>query len=221
MIFDKRLKLAENFDVTTSRTTSGIKQSDLFPILEMGNIGQGEQLFCCVTIRETFNVPLGNPIYIKMSLREELYAYTGLIDTVIRPTFGADAARHAHNRNQILASTGYIELAPDVSGTSNNSANNNFVAGKKFTFAINPYSGSVNASAFDGVATQIVKKFQGGTYAYFLFEEFTSGILDTSFTPDDVLTSGKVDVEIVSLADSGAGAGFSDVKAYPIRTIVR
>lgn len=221
MILDTRLKLAENLDVTTSRNISGVKQSDLFQILSLKEIGRGEQLFCCVTVRETFNVPAGDPIYIRMSLREELYAYTGLIDTFIRPSLGSESARHAHSKNPVLASSGYIELAPDPSGLTNVSGNNNFVAGKKFVFAINPYAGAINATTFDGVQFSLVNKFQGGTYAYFLIEEFTSSVLASSFTPDDVLTSGKIDVDIVSLAASGAGANFSDVHNYPTRTIVR
>jgi hypothetical protein len=218
MIFDKRLKLAENLDVVAGRNIAGIKQSDLFPVLSLGEMGRGEQLFCCVTIRETFAVPGGDPIYIKMSLREELFTYTGYIDSALVgvPSF----ARHTHNKNPILATSGYIELAPDGAGTSNSSSNNNFVAGKKFTFAINPYSGSINSTTYGGTFG-LVKKFQGGSYAYFLFEEFTSGPIADAFTASTALTSGKIDVDIVSIADSGAGVGFSDVHSYPTRTIVQ
>ena len=222
MILDTRLKLANNLDVVAGRTVACTKQSDLFPVLSLGEMGRGEQLFCCVTVRETFSVPAGDPVFIKLSLREELFAYTGLIDTAIVGVSAA-AARHAHNKNPILASSGYIELAPDIGLLSNDATKNNFVAGKKFTFAINPYAGSINALTYSGVEFNVANKFQGGTYAYFLFEEFTSDLVGgaTSFTPSTALTSGKIDVDIVSLAASGAGANFSDVHSYPTRTIVR
>jgi len=222
MIRDNRLKLADNLAVTAGRNIVGIKQSDLFPVLSLGEFGRGEQLFCCVTVRETFNVPAGDPIFIKMSLKEELFTYTGLIDgEVAGGPLGEPGARHCHNKQPILASSGYIELAPDPLG-SNLAANNNFVAGKKFTFAINPYSASLNSSTLGpGSALSVINRFQGGTYAYFLFEEFSSGIFDTAFTPVNVLSAGKIDVEITNIVDSGAGTNFSDVHCYPTRTTVR
>jgi len=226
MILDTRLKLADNLNVVAGRAVACTKQSDLFPVLSLGEMGRGEQLYLCVTIRETFQFPDGaaaDSVFIKMSLREELFAYTGLIDGFWNSVSPAHA-RLAHNKNPVLASSGYIELAPRLDGPviGNNSANNNFVAGKKFLFAINPYAAKVKSTLFNGVVNA-VSEFQGGTYAYFLLEEFTCVLNPpaSEFTPATVLTSGKIDVDIVSLAASGAGTNFSDVHSYPTRTIVR
>lgn len=221
MIRDNRLKLADNLAVTAGRNIVGIKQSDLFPVLSLGEFGRGEQLFCCVTVRETFNVPAGDSIFIKMSLKEELFTYTGLIDSLVAASSITDEfARFMHNKQPILASSGYIELAPNAAG-GNDASNNNFVAGKKFTFAINPYSFAVNATTFGPGGSSVVKGFQGGTYAYFLLEEFSSGPFDVNFTSVNTLTAGKIDVEITNIVDGGAGTNFSDVHCYPTRTIVR
>lgn len=227
MILDTRLKLANNLDVVAGRTVACTKQSDLFPVLSLGEIGRGEQLYLCVTIRETFQFPDGagaDSVFIKMSLREELFAYTGLIDGFWN-TVSPAHARLAHNKNPFLASSGYIELAPRIAipPVGNDSANNNFVAGKKFLFAINPYAAKIKSTSFDGSITALAE-FQGGTYVYFLLEEFTCAIglvPESEFTPATVITSGKIDVDIVSLAASGAGTNFSDVHNYPTRTIVR
>jgi hypothetical protein len=209
MIFDKRLKLAENFDIVSTRNISGVKQSDLFPILSLGEVGRGEQLFCCVTVRESFDIPAGDPTYLKLSLKEEWFTYTGYIDSVIQPGLGDAAARHAHNRQPILASSGYIELS--AGGV------NNFAAGKKFTFAINPITNNQVATVLNIGA----QKYSGSSYAYFLLEEFTSSVIATDFTPADNISTGKIDVDIVTIAEGGAGTGFSDCRYYSTRTIVK
>jgi len=209
MILDTRLKLANNLDIAaSSRVIAGVKQGDLFKAIDHKEYGRGHQLFCCVTVRESFDTPAFT--YVKMSLREEWFSIQSEIEGPILSTLGAAFARTAHDLQPVLGATGYIQL----SGLGVN----NFSAGKKITFAISPITNDPYLTV-NGTGDV---KYQGGTYSYFYLEEFSrAGPFDTVFAPSSNITAGKIDVDIVAVAEGGAGANFNDVRSYPTRTIVR
>jgi len=242
MILDKKLQLASNFDIgNAARTKAGTRISDLLPMDGLGDVGAGEQLYCCVTVRESFSASTGlssDPLP-QASLFSFRIHHTYEYDPVAFEA-GPDNAvtvMYAHRMQPLLGSTGFI---PNNYG--------NFTAGKKFIFPISPISNRstlivgqnqsilgtgviVGPSPIPGLA-----KWDPGspqTYLYAVVEEtgsdgptlvssaFGGAGFPVSAYPVNQTVSGRVDIDIVTIADFGAGPGFSDGKHYPTGTIVR
>lgn len=244
MILDKKLQLASNFDIgNAARTKAGTRISDLFPMDGLGDVGAGEQLYCCVTVRESFSASTGlsSPNFQQASLFSFRIHHTYDFDPVAFEA-GADDAltvMYAHRMQPLLGSTSFI---PNNYG--------NFTAGKKFIFPISPIS---NRSRLITGQTQGLLSVCVGptpvaglaawdpgtqlTYLYAVVEEtgsdgptILSEALPEGFNglgfpvssyPVNQTVSGRVDIDIVTIADFGAGPGFSDGKYYPTGTIVR
>lgn len=242
MILDKRLQLASNFDIgNASRIKAGTRISDLMPMSELGDIGNGEQLYCCVTVTQSFSASTGlssSPAP-QASLFSFRIHHTYDFDPVAFEAGVDDAVTvmYAHRMQPLLGQTGYI---PNNYG--------NLTAGKKFIFPISPIShktrmitgqtqsilGSgliVGPSPVPGLTT-----WEPGnplTYIYAVVEEtgsdgptivgagFGGAGFPVSSYPVNQTVSGRVNIDIVTIADSGAGPTFNDVRHYPTGTIVR
>lgn len=242
MILDKKLQLASNLDIgNAARTKIGTRISDLFPMDGLGDVGAGEQLYCCVTVKESFSTSTG--------LSAALLPQASLFSFRIHHTYDFDpvafeagvddevSVMYAHRMQPLLGSTSFI---PNNYG--------NFSAGKKFIFPISPITtrsrlitGQAN-SISDGLAvgpTPVagLAAWDPGnalTYLYAVVEETGSDgstIISSEFPPAkgfpvsaypvNQTVSGRVDIDIVTIADFGAGPIFSDGKYYPTGTIVR
>lgn len=244
MILDKKLQLASNFNIgNAARTKAGTRISDLFPMDGLGDVGAGEQLYCCVTVRESFSASTG------LDAEPALLPQASLFSFRIHHTYdfdpvafeaGADSAvsvMYAHRMQPLLGSTSFI---PNNYG--------NFSAGKKFIFPISPITN--RSRLITGQASSLIP---GGvtvgptpvaglavwdpgnplTYLYAVVEEtgsdgatiVSSGFGGAGFPvsayPVNQTVSGRVDIDIVTIADFGAGPNFSDAKYYPTGTIVR
>lgn len=245
MILDKRLKLAENFNIgNASRTKAGTRISDLFPMSGLADVGSGEQLYCCVTVRESFSAStgLGTAVFPQASVFSFRIHHTYDFDPVAFEAGADDAVTvmYAHRMQPLLGSTGFIP---------NNYGNLN--AGKKFIFPISLVSNktrlitgqaqSILSAGIPGVIAGPapvpgLSKWEPGnpaTYLYAVIEEtgtdgaaigsagFGGAGYPATAYPVNQTVSGKIDIDIVSIADAGAGQDFSDIKSYPTRTIVR
>jgi hypothetical protein len=242
MILDKKLQLASNLNIgNAARTKAGTRISDLLPMDGLGSIGNGEQLYCCVTVTQSFSASTG--LSSSPSPQASLFSFrlhhTYDFDPVAFEA-GVDNAvsvMYAHRMQPLLGQTGFIP---------NNYGNLN--AGKKFIFPISPISHKtrlitgqpqsiigtgiiVGPSPVPGLAT-----WDPGnplTYLYAVVEEtatdgptiVSSGLGGLGFPasayPVNQTVSGRVDIDIVTIADAGAGPTFNDVRHYPTGTIVR
>lgn len=230
MIRDQRLKLASSLNIGASaRRYLGIQTSDLLPTAKLGEFGRGEQLFCCVTVvgdfADTGAIDPGetDPIVIppsfidgnlvRISLKEEGPTYP--ISTINLVDLAADQyATMLHNHNPTLGTTGWIlnnTAAFDLLGTNCR----NFRKGKQYVFPISP----VTHRTYFQTTTLVPREYVGGSNLYVLFEEV--GHQDENFTGTGNITSGLIDVDIVMVAEAGAGLTFNDVRHYPTRTIVQ
>jgi len=242
MILDKKLQLASNLDIgNAARTKTGTRISDLFPMDGLGDVGAGEQLYCCVTVRESFSTSTGLESLVapQASLFSFRIHHTYDFDPVAFES-GVDNAvsvMYAHRMQPLLGSTGFI---PNNYG--------NLAAGKKFIFPISPISNKtrlitgqlqsiigtgliVGPSPISGLT--VWDPGNTLTYLYAVVEETgsdgptigVSGLGGAGFPvsayPVNQTVSGRVDIDIVTIADFGAGPGFSDGKYYSTGTIVR
>jgi hypothetical protein len=232
MIRDQRLRLATNLNIgAASRPYLSIQVSDLLPTAKLGEFGRGEQLFCCVTVTQEFtslgslNAGEGTPgepgyiapyiesgALVNISLKEES-DYTVDIINLVDPV--ADQyANMLHRQNPTLGSTGWILNNVNITTPISITAKN-FVVGKKFCFPISPVT---HRTKFQS-PTVIPSEYVGGKNVYILVEE--CGNVDENFVGTGNITAGKIDVDIVMVAESGASTTFNDVRYYPTGTIVR
>jgi len=247
MILDKKLQLASNLDIgNAARPKTGTRISNLLPAEGLMDLGNGEQLFCCVTVTESFAPSTGviiaspSPSFFSFRLHHTYDFFP--------ESFEADGANdaltvmYAHRLQPTLAQTGYI---PNGFG--------NFEAGKKFVFPISPIThkstlvtGQAQVAPFTGIIAGPLpiaglSEWTPGsalTYIYAVVEEtgadgdsillpdtgvpgvFGLGLPVTS-NPVNQTASGRVDIDIVTISEPGAGPGFSDGYYYPVRAQVR
>lgn len=196
MILDKKLQLASNFSVASgTRPFSGFSiPSNKLSVATLRDFGRGKTVYCCVTIKSS--ITQQNETYIKMSLvaeanatftQEALNTLGGLVPL---------NAQIATRLQPILGTTGAIPC--------NLVTGNNFAAGKKYIFPV------TTLSLWD---INVFGNFEMQQAAYFIFEEFNSTALE--LTPSDLISDGSIDVDIVEVADSGAGQNFCDLPFYP------
>lgn len=196
MILDKKLQLASNFSVASgTRPFSGFSiPSNKLSVATLRDFGRGKTVYCCVTIKSS--ITQQNETYVRMSLvaeanatftQEALNTLGGLVPL---------NAQIATRLQPILGTTGAIPC--------NLTTGNNFAAGKKYIFPV------TTLSLWD---INIFGNFEMQQAAYFIFEEFNSTALE--FTPSDLISDGSIDVDIVEVADSGAGSNFCDLPFYP------
>lgn len=196
MILDKKLQLASNMSIgTATRDFDGCKTStDKLNINTLRDFSRGEQLYLCVTVKTDFTVNAASSF--GLSLCAEHLADVATITTV-----GLSVAATGmlyHRLQPRLAFSGYIP--GNLDGTVKNA-----VAGKRFVIPISPMT-HYSTYAIGG------KYFAIGN-VYFMFEEFDA--TDPTLAPASNITSGSVDVDIVTLAEAGAGPGFNDQMCYP------
>jgi hypothetical protein len=199
MILDKKLQLASNMSIgTAGRDFAGCKTAPLkISSSALRDFGRGETVYMCVTVKSDFTVA---DSYVSFSLCAE-----HAVDLV-----------NITNAGSVLPDTGllYHRLQPSLCGSGyipgNFSSNTkNMVAGKKFIFPINAMP-----AKYAGYP-EIIPTY-GGVYdsnreVYFVFEE-VSGL---DLTAQNDITSGTIDVDIVNIAEVGAGPGFNDQVCYP------
>ena len=196
MILDKKLQLASNFSVASgTRPFSGFSiPSNKLSVATLRDFGRGKTVYCCVTIKSS--ITQQNETYIRMSLvaeanatftQEALNTLGGLVPL---------NAQIATRLQPILGTTGAIPC--------NLVTGNNFAAGKKYIFPV------TTLSLWD---INVFGNFEMQQAAYFIFEEFNSTALE--LTPSDLISDGSIDVDIVEVADSGAGQNFCDLPFYP------
>lgn len=196
MILDKKLQLASNMSIgTAARDFDGCKTStDKLNINTLRDFGRGEQLYLCVTVKTDFTV---NAAYsFGLSLCAEHITDVATITTLGQ--FNAATGLLYHRLQPRLAFSGYIP--GNFDGNAKNA-----VAGKRFVI---PISSLTHYSTY-----AIVGKYFASGNVYFMFEEFDPA--DPTLSPVNNITSGSVDVDIVTLAEAGAGPGFNDQMCYP------
>lgn len=198
MILDSKLKLASNMDIGAgARDFTGCKTStDKLSATYLRDIGRGEQVYVCVTVKSDFTVAADR--YIGMSLCAEHLATTETI-AVAAGVLGSAVGMLYHRLQPKVASVGYLP-------NNLTSSEKNFVAGKKFIFPVNCFT---HFSDYAGA----VGKYKSEAKLYFLFEEVDSA--DNGLAPANDITSGSIDVELVLLAEAGAGPAFNDQVCYP------
>lgn len=197
MILDKKLQLASNMSIGVSgRDFTGCKTStDKININALRDFGRGEQAYVCVTVKSDFTITAAS--WFGLSLCAEHLASISTITTV--GNSNAATGLLYHRIQPRLAFSGYIP--GNITNIPGNIINteNNAVAGKKFVMPISPLT---------HYSTSIAGKYIASGNVYFMFEEFDS--TDPTLNPSDNITSGSIDVDIVTLAESGAGPGFND-----------
>lgn len=235
MIRDQRLRLASNLSIgTASRQWTGIQNSDILPGPNLREFGRGEQLFCCVTVTQTFSdhgsVNLAAPLdglagtgLVQFSIKQESSYTLAGINALIT---GLDGSAYAlHKKNPTLGTSGWILGNVNYSNSGFNVTNRNFVVGKKFCFPISPVThNSKLERSYSGVlAPDLTNNFLGDYTTlggvYLLCEEVNCS--DQTFAATNITTTGNIDVDIVMVAEAGAGPTFNDVRHYPTRTIVK
>lgn len=201
MILDKKLQLASNMSIGASgRDFDGCKTStDVISAAALRDFGRGESVYMCVTVKSNFTINASS--YIAMSLCAEHLQTKDFIAGTVAP-LSATSALLYHRLQPKIAFSGYVP--------GNLTANTNFVAGKKFVFPIAGF-----ASKYKEYPTILGA---GGDYnadknIYFLFEEANGASYDLPAASN--ITSGSIDVDIVTIAESGAGPGFNDQVCYP------
>ena len=202
MILDKKLQLASNMSIgTVGRDFAGCKTStDVISAAALRDFGRGETVYMCVTVKSDFTINATS--YIGMSLCAEHVITIPTIAIAGTPPGGnAVTGLLFHRLQPKLAFSGFIPGNFD-------SATKNFVAGKKYIF---PVAGT--SAKYAGYTTLFGL---GGTYdsnsnVYFVFEEVSGADL----SPASNITSGSIDVDIVTITERGAGPGFNDQLCYP------
>lgn len=199
MILDKKLQLASDMSIgTATRDFAGCKTStDKISANALRNFGRGEPVFMCVTVKQDFTVNATS--YIGMSLCAEHIA--DIPTLTIAGTSSPATGLLFHRLQPKLSFSGFAPGNFD-------SNTKNFVAGKKYIFPITGIT-----AKYAGYTTLFSL---GGTYdsnrdVYFVFEEVSGADL----SPASNITSGVIDVDIVTLAEAGAGPGFNDQMCYP------
>jgi hypothetical protein len=200
MILDKKLQLASNMSIGTgARDFAGCKTStDKISVNALRNFGLGEPVFLCVTVKQDFTV--SGTSYIGMSLCAEHISDIATI-TVAGTAIPATGVLF-HRLQPKLAFSGFVPGNFD-------SNTKNFVAGKKYIFPIAGLTAKytnypVFVAGYGGT-------YDGNRDVYFVFEEANGADL----SPASDITSGVIDVDIVTLAEAGAGPGFNDQMCYP------
>lgn len=224
MILDKKLQLASNLDIAT-RNQTGTLISSLLPAGGLGDVGNGETLYGCVTVTESFAASTGNtfPSLFAFSIRHSLSAFPDIIDSSFTDSV---AAMYSHRLQPLIGQTHYIPNTGD-----------NFVAGKRFLFPLSFFSykaqfmiGLDNSAPVIGPVPALVPNDfvpgQEGSYIYAVVEETGAGLQTAlahpaSSYPVNQTASGRVDIDIVTISEPGAGPGFSDGYYYPVRAQVR
>jgi len=196
MILDKKLQLASDMSIgAAGRDFTGVKTSlDKLNPATLRDFGRGEQVYACVTVKSDFTVAVDR--YVGLSLCAEHLATTATI-ALAAAGLGAATGLLYHRLQPKVAFSGYIP----GNLTSNQK---NFVAGKRFIFPVNTFTHYSDYGA---------SKYTCESDIYFLFEEFDSTA--PGMTPTNSITNGTIDVDIVTLAQSGAGPGFNDQVCYP------
>jgi hypothetical protein len=200
MILDKKLQLASNMSIgTAARDFTGCKTStDKISVSALRNFGLGEPVFLCVTVKQDFTVSATS--YVSMSLCAE-----HILDITNITAAGVSSAATGfvfHRLQPKLAFSGFVPGNFD-------SNTKNFVAGKKYIFPITGLTAKYNnypvfIAGYGGV-------YDGNRDVYFVFEEVSGADL----SPAGGITNGVIDVDIVTLAEAGAGPGFNDQMCYP------
>jgi hypothetical protein len=200
MILDKKLQLASNLSIASgSRAFAGFAISpDKISVATLRDFGRGKTVYCCVTIKST--VTQQTEAYLRMSLIAEANT-TFTMESLNALAVGSGGAflanaQTATRLQPVLGTTGAIPCNL-VSG-------NNFAAGKKYVFPIS------TMSLWD---INIFGNFDMNLAAYFVLEEFNA--TTSALAPSSLITNGAIDVDIVEVADSGAGQGFCDLPFYP------
>lgn len=200
MILDKKLQLASNMSIgVAARDFDGCKTStDKISVSALRNFGLGEPVFLCVTVKQDFTVSATS--YIGMSLCAE---HISDIATITLGGIAVAANGFTFHRLQPkLAFSGFVPGNFD-------SNTKNFVAGKKYILPISGLTAKYNNYP-------VLVAGYGGNYnsdrdVYFVFEEVNGADL----SPASSVTNGTIDVDIVTLAEAGAGPGFNDQMCYP------
>jgi hypothetical protein len=215
MIFDKKLKLAENMSIAAgARSVVGFKWSDKINISELKRFGLGEPIYCCVTIKTPFT--LSTSSLVQFSLRSQLQydpdQYVGL------GAFADSAAWVGLQRDPILGSSGWI---PSHHANVGNSITG--IGGRMHFFAINPM---INDILYDPYIPTpgTPKKFDDDGYAYFLFEEIDANTffdIPPTHTSGSSIIAGSIDVDIVTIVSPTGGSGYNDGVYYATGTIVK
>lgn len=202
MILDNRLSLASGMSIgTASRDFAGCKTStNMISMNSLRDFGRGGSVFLCITVKTDFTETSLSSF--GLSLCAEHLSDIGTI-TGVGTALPATGLLY-HRLQPRLAFSGYIpgNLAP----TSKNA-----VAGKKFLLPVSPIT-HFSEHAFNG-------RFRSTGNAYFMFEEIAGA--DPTFAPASNIITGSIDVDIVTLAESGAGPGFNDQLCYPSGITVR
>ena len=191
MILDKKLKLVDNQSIGTKSFGGLWISADKLNISSLRTLGKGEQAYCCVTIRSAFNNASSNVAFYLLS--ESNASSKEAVDVLGAVPGTVAAATYITIYTQPLAGcSGYISAL---------SSDGNFVAGKRFIFPINPFT--ANVKSIGGLN-------ENAGNLYFAMME-----IDSNGLPAASVTSGSIDVEIVTLAEPGAGSGFCDLMYYP------
>lgn len=190
MILDKKLKLVNNQDIGAKSFYSSFVSPDKFSISKLGSIGKGEQVYCCVTIRTEFTVTGGSTSLFAFYLLSEGYFTKESADT------GSDIQKYV-NTFTIQPTAGY-------SGYISAFDASNCAAGKKYIFPVNP---------FTVLQKTLSTTHKSDGHLYFAFDEVSSS--DGLPVAEATITAGNIDVELVTLAEPGAGSGFCDLMYYP------
>lgn len=207
MILDSKLKLASNLSVASAgRVMTGIVTSpDKISIEKLRNLGSGEQLYCCVTVKSDFS---DSTTYVKFSLLAEVQETSERLNQLAVGTYPSiptpfpDNARLYTKLQPCFGSTGLI--IGNASGQSKN-----FVAGRKYLIPILPFTKMTVFSAF----TVAYAQYEATSNLYFCMQEIDGSAANTPEV--NSISSGTIDVEIVTIADFGAGSGFNDQYFYP------
>lgn len=202
MILDKKLQLASNMSIgTVGRDFAGCKTStDVISAAALRDFGRGETVYMCVTVKSNFTINATS--YIGMSLCASHLADPAglqLISVGVNP----QTALLYHRLQPKLAFSGYIP--------GNTTGLTNFIAGKKFVFPVTGMTSKYKDYA--SLAPGLGGDYLANKDVYFLFEEVDG--TNTSIVAASNITSGSIDVDIVTIAESGAGPGFNDQVCYP------
>jgi len=188
MIFDSKLKLVDNQSIGTQTFLGAWISSNKLSTSSLRSIGKGEQTYCSVTIKSAFTATAVNAAF---SLISEL---DGVSKESIE-SLGNDTDKLLITVYQMPRAgfSGYISCA---------ASDGNFVAGKSYVFPINPFTAKQKASSI---------AHSGNKNLYFAttFFDPATGL------PSNAITTGSIDVDIVTMAAPGAGASFCDLEYYP------